>query len=170
MICICVVWETLGRSGSECNSSVRCVQQKLASVSVCPRILLPNSPFQYSDHSSFCSKTVCCCFSPCLSASVSPGCANDRWYLAGCASFPVPGLLLLLSSVEDQLCVMQFTRPPTLPEWLDCTLLSPLLTSIRLPECPLLRSALTPSHRFLKLCPEFVFSTFWLLILFFQIQ
>lgn len=52
VICICVVWETLGRRGSECNSSIRCVQQKLASVSLCPRISLPSAPFQYSDHLS----------------------------------------------------------------------------------------------------------------------
>lgn len=116
--------------------------------------------------SSFCNETVHLCFSPCFAASVSPGCANGKWYLDSCASFLVPGLLLLLSSVQDQLCVMQFTRPPTLPGWLDCTLLSLRLTSLWLPVMPSFKDRLPPSHTFLKLCPGFVFSTFWLLILF----
>ena len=64
MICIFIVWETLGRSRSEGNNSIGCVQQKPTWMSLCLWILLANSPFQYSSHSFFYNKIILCAFAP----------------------------------------------------------------------------------------------------------
>lgn len=113
------------QKGLGCNSSVRCVQQKLASVSLCPRISLPSAPFQYSDHLSamklraFASHRVLLHMFPLdlQTASDTWPVVPASWFLGSCYCCPQ----VRTSSV---LCNSP-VPPPCLMAWLHTALPSP---------------------------------------------
>lgn len=120
-----------------CTSSIEGVQQKLSETSLGQRILLPDSPLQYSSHSFFRSEMVfvCICSLQCFDVSPFPLEYTNEKMAIGQLCQP-PGSRASVSAALDSgpLLAARSSVPAPLPPTRSCliaqTLLSLLLTNI----------------------------------------